>query len=257
MVGKVPAIAEEAKAGERSVTMDADAAAECGRGTGRNADGVCVGLGLLEVGDVQQVQIPGGTFVMGHIPRSYDLRLSRETPAVRWSGQPPRYASVESFWIDLHEVSVGSYRKCVEAGTCSPATCPEGSEDPLAGLSSEISALYPQTCVSHSQAATYCASLGGRLPSEAEWEYASRGPDARFYPWGNGIKDELPGGLYPVGRMRDDSSYFGILGMGTEKWSRCIKPCSQETSPRTGGVFRCPLRAAAVKCAWIREGNPR
>ncbi|HGG57385.1 MAG TPA: hypothetical protein ENK31_06270, partial [Nannocystis exedens] len=83
VVGKVPAIAEEAKAGERSVTMDADAAAECGRGTGRNADGVCVGLGLLEVGDVQQVQIPGGTFVMGHIPRSYDLRLSRETPAVR------------------------------------------------------------------------------------------------------------------------------------------------------------------------------
>ncbi len=253
MVGDVPKVADQVAASERSVTVDADAAAECGRGTGRNADGVCIGLALLEVGGVQQVQIPGGTFVMGHIPRSYDLRLSRESAAVRWSGQPPRYATVKSFWIDLHEVSVGAYRECVEAGKCSPAICPEGSIDPLAGLSTEISLAHPQTCVSHSQAETYCTSLGGRLPSEAEWEYASRGPDARFYPWGNEIKDDLPPGLYPVGRVRSDSSYFGILGMGTNATEWVADAYDPDAGFRSflSGEFRDPEGPSALaREAW-------
>lgn len=254
MVGEVPKIAEEIAASERSVTMGADAAAECGRGTGRNADGVCIGLALLEAGGVQQVQIPSGTFVMGHIPRSYDLRLSRASAVVRWSGQPPRYASVQSFWIDLHEVSVGAYRECVEAGKCNPAICPKGSIDPLAGLSSEIASVHPQTCISHSQAETYCASLGGRLPSEAEWEYASRGPDARFYPWGNEIKDDLPPGLYPVGRVRSDSSYFGILGMGTNATEWVADPYDPDAGFRSflkNGEFRDPEGPSALaREAW-------
>ncbi len=208
-------VAKVDRSGRSGSTIAPDEAAKCGKGTGRNPDGDCVGLGLWDTEHVQRVQIPGGRFVMGYVPEAYDARPARERPAARWPGQPPRHVDVASFWIDLHEVPRGAYAACVAAGACTPATCPEGLFDPAAELTPEAAAVLPQTCVTHTQAAAYCASQRGRLPTEAEWEYAARGPDARIYPWGNTIVDELPTGLYPVGRSADDRSYFGILGMGT------------------------------------------
>lgn len=229
--------------GKRSSTMTPEAAAKCGRGTGRNPDGECVGLGLLELETVQRVQIPAGEFVMGHVPEVYDARPSRAAPAVRWSGQPPRYARVDSFWIDLHEVPRGAYEVCVAAGRCTPAICPEGQVDPAAGLSPQIAAMLPQTCVTHPQAAAYCAAHEGRLPTEAEWEMAARGPDARVFPWGNHVVDELPAGLYAVGRMREDLSYYGVLGMGSNATEWVADPYDADAGLRPflgGAEFRDP-----------------
>ncbi|MEZ4385280.1 MAG: SUMF1/EgtB/PvdO family nonheme iron enzyme [Nannocystaceae bacterium] len=256
VVGAIAALPEGS--GRRSTTMTAEAAAECGRGTGRNLDGECVGLGLLEFEHVQRVQIPAGEFVMGHIPQIYDARPTRDAPAVRWSGQPPRYARVDSFWIDLHEVSREAYQACVDAGACTPAACPAGIDDPVAALSPEIAQVHPQTCVTHDQAAAYCAHVQGRLPTEAEWEFASRGPDARFYPWGNDILDEISRGLYPVGRMRQDMSYFGILGMGSNaiEWVADVYEPDVGLRPflAGGGEFRDPQGPASrAREAWERQ----
>src|SRR5262249_27769399 len=46
-------------------------------------------------------------------------------------------------------------------------------------------ATHPINCVDWSQADQYCHANGGRLPTEAEWELATRGTDGRKYPWGD------------------------------------------------------------------------
>lgn len=214
----------------------------CGRGHGRDPDGNCVPLGLRDIGTVQRVQIPGGTFVMGGLPEHYNGSLTREAPAVRSSGQPPRPAELPSFWIDLHEVTRTAYDECVRERRCTPAVCPEGQADPGAELSDEIRAVLPQTCVTHPQAAAYCKFVDARLPREAEWEYAARGVDARIFPWGNEIQDHIPTAIYPAGHVREDSSYFGIRGLGSNvaEWVDEVYDADAGLRPFLRAEFRGP-----------------
>ncbi len=198
----------------RPVEAGAESVDGCGRTTGRNAQGECEQLHTRELDYVQQVQLPAGRFVMGDIPRTYATEIGRHDPRERWSGQPPRYANAPAFWIDLHEVTRAAYATCVEGGQCTPAVCPDGS-DPVEKFSEEAARVIPQTCVTHEQAASFCKAHGGRLPSEIEWEYAARGPDARLYPWGNDLRDEYTAMLMPVSANIGDVSYFGIRGLGT------------------------------------------
>lgn len=233
----------------------------CGRGSGRTQEGQCVPLGLRTTEFVQRVQIPAGQFVMGGLPEHYNAALMREAPAVRWSGQPPRPAAVPGFWIDLHEVTRAAYAACVADGKCTAAACPEGQVDPGAELADEVRGALPQTCVTHAQAAAYCAHAGGRLPREAEWEYAARGVDARIYPWGNEIEDQIPNAIYPAGHVREDTSYFGILGLGSNvsEWVEELYDADAGLRPFLREEFRAPdgpvarLRAGFEKKAACGE----
>ena len=110
--------------------------------------------------------VPASSFVMG----CGDVTVSCEGDE-----QPTHPVTVSRFEIDETEVTRGEYQRCVDAGVCLPAGCsdPEASPD------------QPIACVSWDQARVYCARLGKRLPSEAEWEKAARGPnDGRPWPWG-------------------------------------------------------------------------
>ena len=216
-VGEARPLAELKKVSELAAPFEekkpeADA---CGRGSGLDASGNCVQIGLWDTEHVQRVQIPGGVFVIGSVPDHFNSSPSRELPAVRWSGNPPRHAASPSFWIDLHEVTRTAYDACVAAGACTPMSCPPGQADPAQQVEPQVAGGLPQTCVTHAQAVRYCEHVGARLPTEVEWEYAARGPDARIYPWGNEIKDEIPQALYPAGHVRQDASYFGVRGMGS------------------------------------------
>jgi formylglycine-generating enzyme required for sulfatase activity len=99
------------------------------------------------------------------------------------SEQPQRQVYINTFYIDTYEVSSEQYSRCVTAGACAPVNwqfCALAGEQPALDQPSQ-----PQVCVTWQQADTYCSWAGARLPTEAEWEKAAKGPDLTRFPWGD------------------------------------------------------------------------
>jgi formylglycine-generating enzyme required for sulfatase activity len=123
-------------------------------------------------------------------------------PAPR-AGETPRV--VAPFCLERTEVTVADYERCRQRGACAALT--PGTDPPEARLSPELKsraqAVYaglcnagqpareqhPVNCVSFQQASAYCKAAGGRLPSEAEWDFAARGREGRAHPWGDAPAD--------------------------------------------------------------------
>ena len=150
--------------------------------------------------------VPRGEFVMG----------SNE----RWDDEAPEYMeSVETFHIDLHEVTNANYHLFASATKREPpyhwseGNIPAGKED------------HPVIYVSWHDANAYCKWSGKRLPTEQEWEKAARGENGNIYPWGNewsldksnnpykGSTGTQPVGSYPEGR-----SPYGLYNMSGNVW---------------------------------------
>ena len=135
--------------------------------------------------------------------------------------KPGHTQSIDAFSIDRTEVTLGDYRKCVDAGACTPST------RPFVGDARDLSHLCnwdkpgrdnePVNCVNWVQASAYCKWAGRRLPTSAEWEKAARGTDGRVYPWGNiwedGRANVNSGSLEPVGKYPSGASQYGVLDM--------------------------------------------
>jgi formylglycine-generating enzyme required for sulfatase activity len=135
--------------------------------------------------------IQAGTFLMGSDSSHPALDMAR----------PAHTVSVDSFCMGTHEVTVLEYADCSHQGACEAAHStgkaePDTSNDAKASPADALDAEqcnpgkpgrehHPVNCVSHRQAASYCAFRGARLPTEAEWEFAARGPANRLFPWGD------------------------------------------------------------------------
>jgi len=116
---------------------------------------------------IEWVKIPGGSFVMG---------------TNDWEYTKPRHrVAVRDFSMARSEVTVEQYKACVDAGAC---TAPGAGGYCNWGVSGRER--HPVNCVDWSQARAFSQWVGGRLPSEAEWEYAARSAGKeRRYPWGD------------------------------------------------------------------------
>jgi formylglycine-generating enzyme required for sulfatase activity len=85
---------------------------------------------------------------------------------------------------------------------------------------------FPVKGVSYDWAASFCASLGKRLPKEAEWEVAARGGTDQKYPWGDAepIARIADGGSYAVGAIPQNKSPFGLFDMAGSSWEWVSDP---------------------------------
>ncbi len=163
------------------------------------------------------------------------------------SNEPMFPATVSDFVLDRFEITVGRFRKFVEAYPGSKPVVGAGTHPLIAGsgwdaawdaeLPADQAGLMmaikchaevqtwtdsagahenlPLNCLSWIEALAFCAWDSGRLVTEAEWNYAAAGGgEQRQYPWSNPPGSTVIDGSYAVYDGLGDGSVGGVIGFG-------------------------------------------
>ncbi len=183
--------------------------------------------------EAAMIAIPAGEFTMGS-----DVEDER----------PPHTVFVDGFEMDKLEVTNQEFERFVqETGYVTDA---EKAGDTSWRYYAEGKPQHPVVKVSWNDAVAYCGWAGKRLPTEAEWEKAARGTDARTYPWGNqwdaakaNAKEAGHRGTTAVGSFPAGASPYGVLDMAgnvaewTTDWFKAY-PGGDFYSPYFGEKYR-------------------
>lgn len=166
------------------------------------------------------IDVGGGGFSMG-CATSDDICNDYEKPS--------HSVTVSEYSIQKYEVTNREYKRCVDTGFC---TAPQETDSQTRGTYYGDATYddFPVINVNWEQAKTYCDWVGGRLPTEAEWEFAAGGGGGQRYPWGAEFSEDAPEANYansgdtydndttPVGYYPDGASSNGALDMAGNVW---------------------------------------
>ncbi len=237
---------------------------------------------ILKIHGCEYVFIPGGEFVMGSSKERVD-QLVRETNQRQFCLELPAHpVRLKPFYIARFPVTNREYAEFIkETGR------PLRSHDDSLSRSlrwdqdkrcfPEGLADHPVVLVSWFDAREYCRWRGGRLPTEAEWEKAARGPEGFEWPWGNEWQDQRCNswesrrpGTTPVGCFSPvGDSPYGVADMAgnSAEWCSSLQipyPYrgddgreSEEAHGRRvirGGAFTLDRKAA--RCAFRDSADP-
>jgi formylglycine-generating enzyme required for sulfatase activity len=206
-------------------------------------------------GTLTLVWVPPGAFTMGSTDQQVQDALANAKKIDgtitldKYAVEKPAHTVTitNGFWLDQNLVTNAAFQKFADAGGYTNDAY--WSADGLAWRkANKITAPYknadcsvissqpdqPRVCVSYFEAEAYAKWRGGRLPTEAEWEFAARGPQSLIYPWGNtfdgkrlnscdsncsnqpdndGYPYTSPVGTYPSGK-----SWTGAYDMAGNAW---------------------------------------
>jgi iron(II)-dependent oxidoreductase len=136
--------------------------------------------------------------------------VTPDTPVTEADEKPQRVVQLPDFYIDEFEISNIEYKRFIDATGYPP---PPTWEDAQYEAGADF---YPVTHVTWWDAVAYARWVGKRLPSEAEWEKAARGPEGRRYPWGEEFDAGLANagdGYAPISSFLGGVSVYGAHNM--------------------------------------------
>jgi len=209
--------------------------------------------------------VPGGPFTRGVDHDKYRKCFQFDRVKTGYSdAEPAATVEVSTFFMDRHEVTVADFNACKKAGVCRKHAGPhyKGMDDPK----------MPILAVTWYDAKQYCEWRGKRLPTEAEWEKAARGPRGDIYPWGNDVATcehaiirehgktscgrrkpiDKPTTGRPFAWGSRPAGHYGLYDMvgNAEEWvadwyslnwRRCGKDClGRDPKGPCGGADKCP-----------------
>jgi formylglycine-generating enzyme required for sulfatase activity len=197
------------------------------------------------------VRIPGGEFRMGSAEGEGEA-----------AEHPQHAVRVQGFLTDKTEVTWGQYRRfATQTGRPLPKA-------PVWGMPEA----FPASNVTWEDARAFCAWAGGRLPTEAEWERAARGGDARRYPWGNewdparcNTQEGGPHAPTASGSYPGCVSPYGVLDLAGSVWEWCQdwydagdyanSPVENPAGPETGHTRVSRGGCWINPSWWVRSAN--